>query len=331
MSASRHEEPTPDETSTGPSDAHRDAVRTASEEAALVTERERAERRATQGDDWQMRLRGGALETRRRLRPAGRGLRAFLGRIAPPISRGLLAIVRLPVALVLRLLEAAQGAIGWARPRLAALASGFGALVVKHVTPVNTVAFVCLVAAVSLGVSQFMDYRGVAVGADLYEGEVGTVAPPPLRDVETAGSAHLYLLLPVAIAAIALTFLIARGRQELWRILCGLGVLVVLVSLAVDLPRADLGQTTPFASSDVELLDGFWIQLFTGAVIALCGYLFGRYSKEEQPRPASPPTLSSPETVSFRVERPDRDPLAPPEDSPAPGRSGPLPPWEAGA
>jgi hypothetical protein len=311
--------------SSGPSDAHRDAVRAAREEADSVARRERTERRSSQGEDWQTRLKGSALETRRRLRPAGRGLRAFLGRIAPPITRGLLALVRLPVVLVLALLEAATAAVGWIRPRLRSLASGFGSLVVRYVTPVNTVAFVCLVAAVSLGVSQFMDYRGVAVGADLYEGEVGTVAPAPLRDVETAGSAHLFALLPVAAAVVVLTLMAARGRWGLGRIIGGLGLLAMLVTLAIDLPTGLEGGTSggAYASSDVELLDGFWIQLFTAAVIALCGFLLARYAREE--REEAPPLIP---TATFGVERSVFDPSG--RDQPSSGgTAGRRPPWEA--
>ena len=290
--------------SPGPSEAQREAVQAARAEADAVARRERAQRRELQSEDWQIRLRGGALEAKRRLAPVGRNLRAFLGRIAPPISSALLALLRLPVVGVAKVLDGATGAVGWARPRLGSLASAFAALVVRRVTPVNAVAFVALVAAVSLGVSQVLDYRGVAVGGELYEGEVGTVAPAPLTDVEKAGAAHLYLLLPIAVAAIVLTVAAAMGRWGLGRVLAGLGLLTVLVTLAIDLPTGlNAGNSgDAYASSDVELLEGFWIQLFTGTVIALCGFLLARYVKAEHESPAShaesgtgwrPPGLSS--------------------------------------
>jgi len=312
--------------SSGPSEAHREAVRAARAEGDAVAQRERSDRRAAQSEDWWMRLRGGALETRRRLRPVGRGLRAFLGRIAPPISRGLLALVRLPAIGVARLLQGVTGAIAWARPRLVSLASAFAALVVRWVTPVHTVAFVGLIAAAALGVSQFHDYRGVAVGADLYEGEVGTVAPAPLTDVETTGSAHLYLLLPVAVAALVLTVVTAWGRWELGRVLYGLGLLAVVVTLAIDLPTGLEAGTSgnAYASSDVELLDGFWIQLFSSLVIVLCGFLLARYVKGEPGPPATPAAGRRPR------ERPgiSTDKRKEPR---GPNPSGAPPPWEAGA
>lgn len=271
-----------------------------------------------------MRLRGGALETNRRLRPVGSGIRAFLGRIAPPISSGLLALVGVLATGVATVLDGMTGAVGWVRPRLLSLAAAFGRLVVRWVTPVNTVAFVALVAAVALGVSQFLDYRGVAVGADLYGGEVGTVAPPPFTDVEDAGAAHLYLLLPVAVAAVVLTLATAMGRRRLGRYLLGLGLLTVLVSLAIDLPTGLEAGTSgdAYASSDVELLEGFWIQLFTGAVIALCGFLLTRYVRDE-PRPPARPAGSGRRwrLPGFSSEQHEQ----------VPGPSGAPPPRKAGA
>ena len=248
----------------------------------------------TRGADSQLPLKGGAVETQRRLRPVGHGLRAVLGRIAPPISRGLIALVQIPVALVVKLQEMGARAGGWVVRRARALASGLAGSLARTVTPVRTVALVCLVAAVTLGVSQFMDYRGVAVGADLYQGDVASVAQAPLRDVETAGSAHLYALLPIAAAAIVLTAMIVLGRPELWRWLFGLGLLALLVTLAIDLPTGLEAGTSgsAYASSDVEMLDGFWIQLCSAAIIALSGYLLGRYTQAEPKRGETAPSTS---------------------------------------
>jgi hypothetical protein len=286
-----------------------------------VAERERNERHSAKNDEWQVRLRGAALETKRRLRPAGRGVRALLGRVAPPISAGLVALLGLLAAGLSRLLEGITAVVAWLYPRLHSLASSFAALVMRRVTPVATVAFVALVAAVALGVSQFLDYRGVAVGAENYEGEVGTVAPAPFTDVEVTGAAHLYLLLPVAVAAIVLTVAIALGRWQLSRYLIGLGLLTVVVSLAIDLPTGlDTGRDA-YASSDVELLEGFWIQLLTGLVIALCGFLLGRYGREEAEPPARTADRSSWQPPGFKREK-RREPTGP---------SGPPPPRELGA
>ena len=81
----------------------------------------------------------------------------------------------------------------------------------RTVTPVRTLAFVCAGASVALAASQFVDYRGVAVGAPAYEGEIGTVAPAPLTGLETAGSAHAYALVPLAAIALLLAVATARG------------------------------------------------------------------------------------------------------------------------
>src|SRR5262245_15191803 len=67
---------------------------------------------ATQGQDWQLRLKGQARAAGRRLRPVGRALQAFLGRIAPPISAGLLTLVRIPISLLIKLQEVGAAVCG---------------------------------------------------------------------------------------------------------------------------------------------------------------------------------------------------------------------------
>ena len=85
----------------------------------------------------------------------------------------------------------------------------------RHVTPLSTVAFVGIAAAIGLGVSQFFDYHGVAVDAPNYAGSVGATAPAPLVGTKTAGSAHLWVLIPVAVAAVVLIIGAFRGDRRL--------------------------------------------------------------------------------------------------------------------
>ena len=56
----------------------------------------------------------------------------------------------------------------------------------RVVTPERAVAFVVIAAAIILAASQFVDYRGVEIGAPAYAG-VESVAPAPQTDVETTG------------------------------------------------------------------------------------------------------------------------------------------------
>jgi hypothetical protein len=319
--------------SSGPSDSHLERVREAREAGDAVADRERAQLREMRSDDWEMRLRGAALEMRRRLRPVGRGLRSFLGRIAHPITSGLLAIVRVPATGLGKLTQGSTDAGRWTAPRVRSASSSVSEFTYRWVTPVHTVAVVAVVAAAALVASQFMDYRGLGVGADLYQGSVNRVAQAPLRDLSTAGSAHLYLLVPVAIAALVMTVGTVAGRWQLGRLVGALGLLGIAVTLVIDLPKGlDEGNAgAVYASSDVELLRGFWIQLVASATLALCGFLLARYQEEAARPPAAPP----------RPERPweSDDPLAPqpgerPAFAPEPREQPPgaaRPPWEAEA
>jgi hypothetical protein len=132
---------------------------------------------------------------------------------------------------------------------------------------------------VALAVSQFFDYRGVAVGAPQYEGAVGTAAPAPLTDLETAGSAHLYL--PVALAAVALYLIwaTARGSWRLGRAVGLVGVAAIAVSVIVDAPQGlDAGRAgVAYYGTEAKLIEGFWAQVSAAAVLVLCGPLLGRY------------------------------------------------------
>ena len=226
-----------------------------------------------------MAARGALLEARRRLRPVARGVRAFLSRIAPPATRGLLRIASVGVGILTGILELATRSLSWLGSRLGPLASGLGVQVYTRVTPVGTMAVVTGAAAVALGASQFLDYHGVAVGAPLYEGEVGTTAPVPLTDLETAGSAHLYALIPAAVAALVLIALTAAGRWRLGRIVGLVGLLGLVVSAAVDAPQGlDAGTAgTAFAGAEARLLEGFWIQVVASAVLLVGGPLLGSY------------------------------------------------------
>jgi hypothetical protein len=247
----------------------------------------------TQGDpgppDWQIRLRGGALEARRRLRPVGESVRAALARIAPPISGGLLAVVRVPATGLLRVVEWLTAAGHWAWPRASSGSRAFAEVVTRRVTPVPTLALVAAAAAVALGVSQFIDYRGVAVGGPGYEGPLGTEAPAPLAEIASTGSAHGYLMLPLAAAALVAIALIAARRWRLGWVVGLIGLIGIALGLAVDVPKGlDEGTAgIAFAGAEAELLKGIWIQVSASAALALCGFLLVRHLRAA-PRSEAP-------------------------------------------
>jgi hypothetical protein len=264
-------------------------------EAMEALRRARAEAFQARTEGARVRLRGAALETRRRLRPVGRPfaslLGGVLGRIAPVVTGALLFVIRLFAALLAGILEVSQVVLG----RIGRAAAATGTFLSIHVQRLGTLAVVAAVAAVALGVSQFFDYQAVVAGEPDYSGEVGTVAPPPVTHEEAAGDAHLYLLLPVAAGALALIWLTYRGNWRLGRWIAALGLLGIVVSLAIDLPQGlDAGtDSVAFSGSDAELIEGFWAQLFASAALVLCGLALGgevrrRAGREDAPEPSEP-------------------------------------------
>jgi hypothetical protein len=259
-------------------------------EARAVKRREWEEKQRARAVAWRtrreearLRLRGAALEGRRRGRPFATGFQSFLALIAPWVSRGLFLIVRIPVGLIATLLDLTQHALRWLRGRIGPVLAAVAAVVSNAVTPRRTIAFVGAAAAVALGISQFFDYRGVAVSAPAYAGEVGNVAPVPLTDTEPAGDAHLFLLLPVAVLALVLVWATYSGRWRLGRVVALLGALGIAVSLAVDLPQGLQEGVAANSYSDTEpqLIEGFWAQIAASAVLIFAGLLLGSIARQE--------------------------------------------------
>lgn len=220
---------------------------------------------------------------RERRRPSARAaagpLLAGLAEVAA-IAREMLAI---PAAMALGLAERLGLAILWVlrflRPiALAALALTRRAIDAgaRELTPARAIAAVALAAALLLAVSQFVDYREVRAGVDAYA-EVEEVAPAPQvsGSAETAGSAHLYVLVLVALAAGALVILAMLGRWRLARLLFPLGLVGVAVAVFIDAPAGlDEGIfATQFQGAEARLLGAFWVELWASAVIAICGPL----------------------------------------------------------
>src|SRR5829696_248325 len=190
-------------------------------EARAISRKRRIEARRAlraqareQRDDLSDRLAVAGYEGRRRLRPVFAPLTGVLSWVAPYITRSLFFVVQLLAALIALILAAVQFVIS----RLARLVGVVAITVVdwmrRHVTPRSTVAFVAAAAAVLLGIAQFSDYHGVAVDAPNYAGPIGRTAPVPITGTETAGSAHLWVLLPIAALALLLVPGAYRGNRR---------------------------------------------------------------------------------------------------------------------
>jgi hypothetical protein len=144
----------------------------------------------------------------------------------------------------------------------------------REVTPVRALCVVALAASVSLGASQFSDYRAVEVGAPEYRG-VENVAPAPQVDQQTPRSAHGVSVFAIAIASLFVTVFAAARNWRLARLLLFLGAAVVLISLIGDasegLQEGVAG--TAYQGAKAVLLGGFWAQLMSGVTLMVVGPL----------------------------------------------------------
>jgi hypothetical protein len=245
-------------------------------------ERARARRAVRPQADVGVRLRGAGLESRRRLRPVFAPVASLLAWIGPKVSRALLFAIQLVAALIALVLEVSLLLIRWVGERLFDAAILAAEMIRRHVKPRSTVAFVGIAAAIGLAVSQFFDYHGVVVDAPGYAGKLGDEVPAPITATETAGSAHLWVLLPVAAAAVALILAAYGGRPRLAAAVSACGVLGLAVALAIDLPPGlDAGRAgLAFNGTEAELLQGFWAEVACSAVLVLCGGLLAHYSRD---------------------------------------------------
>ncbi|HXS45856.1 MAG TPA: hypothetical protein VN756_00155, partial [Solirubrobacterales bacterium] len=142
-------------------------------------------------------------------------------------------------------------------------------------TPERAICLTILAAAGSLIASQFVDYRAVEIGQPGYAGL--PAASPPTVGAETAGQAHAYLLVPVALLAAALALVVLHNgrRRSLGRVIFALGLLSLAVILLVDLPAGvDAGvQASRFSGAKAVLFDGFYAQIAAAAGLMLGGAL----------------------------------------------------------
>ena len=214
-----------------------------------------------------------AKRARSRARPAARtaaaGITSF-GERASKIIRGAMAPVGAAIVAVVGL---GRKGLGW---------------LAGAVTPLRAAVAVTGIAAVLLAVSQFVDYRGVAVGVDDYAAyaDVEPVAPAPQVDRREAGEAHSYLLVPLAALALVLLVASVRGRWQLGRVVSLLGLAALAVAILVDVPAGlDEGeQAIAYASVEAHLLEGFYVEVVSAAVLVAGGLLVAHYARPAKRR-----------------------------------------------
>jgi hypothetical protein len=155
----------------------------------------------------------------------------------------------------------------------------------REVTPVRAALAVAGVTALALALSQFADYRTIAIGTTDYVG-VDQIAPAPeaAGARATAGSAHAWLGLPLAIAALVAVAACARGNGRAAWWLAPIGLATVAISLIVDAPKGlDEGSAAiAYEGAEASLLGGFWVQLACGVLlVALAPLIAGLLRGDE--------------------------------------------------
>lgn len=216
---------------------------------------------------------------------ANRGLE----RAYPPLRRAWRLTVPVLLAAAALLWRLARPALMWcfralafgeatlrACGRIAARAATTGAAVL---TPRRAIGLTVAASGALLVVSQFLDYHGVRIGQPGYAG-LPQVAKAPTVDLQTAGHAHSYVLVPVGAIGILLGLvLILRGGRA--GRLAALGAIAagaasVAVILLIDLPHGhDVGAlSSRFAGASAVLEKGFSAELAAAGGMLLCGLLY---------------------------------------------------------
>ena len=219
----------------------------------------------------------GARATVRQAQPGVRRLFAGLGR-----ALGWLLIWPLRLAAL----------IEWAITRLITGLRGLGGralqIAERHATPERVLVLVTGGAAGCLVASQFVAYRGVEVGQPQYT-EVSTIAPAPQTDRIDAGAAHDYVLIPLAVIAVAIAVVaLLSGRWRLGRLVSVVGLIGIAISLGIDLPKGlDPGTAgAAFAGANATMTEGFYAQLAASAVLVFCGWVLSINLRQRAGAPA---------------------------------------------
>jgi hypothetical protein len=159
--------------------------------------------------------------------------------------------------------------------RLAAISTRAATRTSALITPARGICLLILASAVCLVVSQFITYSSVEIGQPAYAGL--TSATPPTVAAESAGAAHSYVLIPLAvIAAFVATMMLRTERRGLSRIVVGLGLLCIALILIIDLPAGtDVGaQSSRFSGATAVLESGFYAELAAAAGLLIGGLLY---------------------------------------------------------
>lgn len=159
--------------------------------------------------------------------------------------------------------------------KLAAISTRAATRTSALITPARGICLLILASAVCLVVSQFVTYSSIEIGQPAYAGL--TSAAPPTVGGESAGAAHAYALIPLAvIAALIAAMMLRTERRGLSRIVIVIGLLCIALILVVDLPAGtDIGaQSSQFSGAKAVLESGFYAELASAAGLLVGGLLY---------------------------------------------------------
>ncbi len=143
----------------------------------------------------------------------------------------------------------------------------------RLLTPARGAFLVTVGAAGCLVLSQFVNYRGVEIGQPGY-GQVAAIASAPQMDLQRAGEAHSYLLIPLAVFAVVMAAVAAiAGRRRAAEMVALAGLAGLAVTLLIDMPSGlDAGSVgVRFSGAHAVLREGFYAQLAACAGLVICG------------------------------------------------------------
>lgn len=214
--------------------------------------------------------------TRRAWRRGLRSTRARAKQAGPALRRGgtrtwglLTPVVAFIFAAAGRLDRALRAVLS----RVRALVAGSVRRLDRLLTPLRGILVVAIACAACLVVSQFVDYRGVEIGQPGYV-DVSAIASAPRVDVEKAGEAHSYLLIPLAAFAVVMAAVaVFGGRRRAGEAVALAGLAGIAVTLLIDLPKGlDVGLAgSRFSGAHAVLSNGFYAQLAACVGLVICG------------------------------------------------------------
>ena len=133
----------------------------------------------------------------------------------------------------------------------------------------------------------FVDYRGVAVGVPDYAAyaDAEAVAPAP-RSIANPPARPTPICWSRSLRSRSSCSSRRAGTLATRPVVSLLGVLAMAVTLIVDVPAGldESAQAIAYSGVEAQLVEGFWVQLFSGIVLVFGGLLVSHYARKSGKR-----------------------------------------------